>query len=429
MTPTKRITRTSLVIAALLLSSAWRMGFAQVSPDEIRDPQLKALEKSHLSQLRAANQEISRLRFPFPLMLSRYVGLDLKQQTGADTRGLEFVKFHDRIVLKVTGNYNAAYNAALLTDNQRAGRVVEEVISPMLSILCRGFSPRDDFSRLGFEISFHARRREPGYDYEGKEILVLVLDRRDALAWAKSRDMEERQGILDRSEIYLNGKPYGLALGERDPYPVGDGGDERQTVAAKPASGPSNSRILAAPVNRPPAIVTAPTPTAAPLAAAASKGEGRSELQSRYQSELAALDREGRAHFHFVDYAPPDFVTFRNQTYLQMTMRNPTVFDRDTTSIYRRAAQTFDLFLAPSLKSLVAKAPSGPQIAGLDITVLVEAKSQSGTSPSSEAFEFICPAQPTRRFAEADITNQELINESVILVNGVRIALELQRVE
>jgi hypothetical protein len=34
-----------------------------------------------------------------------------------------------------------------------------------------------------------------------------------------------------------------------------------------------------------------------------------------------------------------------------------------------------------------------------------------------------------RNFVNADITNQQLIDQSIVLVNGVRIALNLQLVE
>jgi hypothetical protein len=124
---------------------------------------------------------------------------------------------------------------------------------------------------------------------------------------------------------------------------------------------------------------------------------------------------------------PPEFVSFRKQVYLQITVRNPAVFDKDRTSIYKRAAQSFDLFLAPTLKALLAKVPPDPQLAGLDITILVEVSPSSGASPSSEALEFLCPIQLLRSFVEAEITNQELINQTIVLVNGVRIALICSR--
>ena len=56
-------------------------------------------------------------------MISRYVGLDPKSQAGIDTRGVEFVKFHDRVVLKISGNYNAAFNSDRLSQNQRVNRI------------------------------------------------------------------------------------------------------------------------------------------------------------------------------------------------------------------------------------------------------------------------------------------------------------------
>jgi hypothetical protein len=454
MTFTSRSLVHPMVLAFLVLCGTARLSLAQVSPAEILDPQLKALETAHLHQLSAANRDIQKLKFPFRFLLSRYVGLEPKQEIGSDTRGLEFVKFHGHRVLKVSGDYDAAFNAGKLTDNQRASRVVEDVISPLVGVVSRDVPPSNDFSKVGFEIAFHARRREASYDFEGKEMLVLVMDRTDALAYARSQDTSQRQAVLDRSEVYLNGKRYGLMLGDTAPYPVSEEGATRDTVAAKL---PSDSPVGAAPANhtedrqdstqpapaRPAARIAASavaatnvaattvavSPVPAPVPDPALKAGDREALDKKYSTELEALDKEGLARFHFVDYAAPEFVTFHNQTYLQMTLRNPAVFDRGTSSIYKRAAQTFDLFLAPALKDLLAKVPTDPQIAGLDITVLVEGKSQPAAAPSSEAFEFLCPAQPARRFANAEITNQDLIDQSVVLVNGVRIALALQQVE
>jgi hypothetical protein len=47
----------------------------------------------------------------------------------------------------------------------------------------------------------------------------------------------------------------------------------------------------------------------------------------------------------------------------------------------------------------------------------------------SEAIEFIFPKNLTRKFVDSEITNQELIDKGQVLVNGVRIALNLQLVE
>jgi len=110
-----------------------------------------------------------------------------------------------------------------------------------------------------------------------------------------------------------------------------------------------------------------------------------------------------------------------------LTLRNLNTFDKEATSIYKRAARSFDLFLAPQMKSILERIPDDAELGGLDITVLNDLTGTAGHS--SEAVEFVCPVKPLRKFANADITNQELINQSVIMVNGVRITLNLQEVE
>ncbi len=441
----RRFISVTFLAASLLIGqyAAW----GQVGPAEIINPQLKALEAAYLPQLVAMSDEIAKLHFPYPLFLSRYVGLDPKQQAGADARGLEFVLFHERTVLKTSGNYNAAFDAELLTQNQRASRVFEEVVAPILRIIPDRFTTQADFDRFGFEISYHVRRHASSYDYEGKEILAVVIDKADALGFHRAQSESARQKILNVSEVYVNGKEFGLAL--HAPHPLGE--DELNTIRQARdarAKGPvpvAGAELVAA-VSAVPVPPTGgnsdarpesgkPARDAVPAAAGSSpdvpaappKNAAVESLQDRLQPQLDALGKEGIARYHFVNYAPPSFVLIRNRIHLQMTLRNPNPFDKNTTSIYKRAAQSFDLFLAPLLKSLLERAPVDGEIAGFDITVLNEFGINSKDSP--EALEFIFPLQPLRKFTDAEITNQDLINQGVVLVNGVRIALDLQRVE
>src|SRR5512140_862347 len=143
----RRFISVSLFAASLLFGPLAARG--QVGPAEITNAQLKALATAYLPQLIAMRGEIAKLEFPYPLFLSRYVGLDPKQQAGVDTRGLEFVHFRDRAVLKISGNYNAAFDSALLTQNQRATRVFDEVVAPILRLLPGRFGTQSDFDRFG----------------------------------------------------------------------------------------------------------------------------------------------------------------------------------------------------------------------------------------------------------------------------------------
>ncbi len=439
--PAARVFGIALSFTVMLSVAA---GYGQVGPAEISSPVLKAAEQAYLSQMLEVNRAVGRIKFPFGFVMSRYAGLSPKEQIGTDARGLEFVRFHDRTVLKLTGNYNAAYNADLLTPNQRADRVFDEVVMPILRLLPEHFTPRDQFDAIGFEIAYHIRTHGHGFDYEAKEILVLVIDKVDALTSAAGNNVAKQQEILNRSEIYLDGKPFGLALGLRDPF---DAEALQHSVRNHPTPATAIETAAQPPVPRqqaapdPPSLpatldglrVKWPGSVAPPKespprdAPDASSGSNPDSLQKKYQAQIDQLATDGVAKHHFVDYAPPSFIFFRNQIAMQLTLRNPSRFDRDGTSIYKRAAQSFDLFLAPQLKPILDKIPDCPELSALDITIIDDLAAKAGQS--SEALEFVLPLKLLRRFEDFEITNQELIDQSVVLVNGVRIALNLQLVE
>jgi hypothetical protein len=448
--PRFRFSRRAFFLAtALAMSFSAPLASAQVSPSEILNPDLKALETSYFQQLKTLNQSIARTKFPFPFYLSRFVGLDPAQQAEADSRGLEFVRFQDRIILKVTGNYNAAYNTARLTQNERAASTFRTIVLPILDLLTASLPQDVTCDGIGFEISHHTRTRDRSYDYEGKEILVVVLDRDDAWALSRASTDSQRQEIVNRSKIFVSGKDFGLSLSERDPLNVQTlprsvpaKPDATSTARSSTAAGHSSllksnlsltseSPVVPAPAQAvsdganptlPSPKVVDPQPASPPPTQADAK-----RLDDKYQAELATLAKEGATKFHFVDYAPPTFMVFRDQIALQMTLRNSIQFGPVKGSIYKRAAQSFDLFLAPQLKDLSDRISPDLEFQLFDFSVLN--KLSPGAKGTSEAIEFICPRSALKQFVNADITNQQLLDQSVILVNGVRIALNLQLVE
>ena len=193
----KAVFQISILVVAVWISGL-RPGAAQVIPQEIRSPLLKSLEKTYFQELKALNQEIAGTKFPFPFVLSRYVGVDPKEQLGADTRGLEFVRFHDRTALKVSGNYHAAFNADRMTQNQRANRVLDEVICPILELIPNYFASPQGFDTIGFEIAFHVRRDSAHYNYEGKELLVLSLQQGRCLPLHQYQNRRPETGNPER---------------------------------------------------------------------------------------------------------------------------------------------------------------------------------------------------------------------------------------
>jgi hypothetical protein len=446
------------IVAGLSMCAlAFRAG-AQVSPNEIVNPRLRAAQTAYFSQIKTLYKEINQAKFPFSFALGRYVGLDPGKQAESDSRGIEFVYFHERMLLKLSGNYNAAYSAELLTQNERASHAFSEVIAPTLTLVSKTIPTEVDCDGMGFEISFHVRTHSQNFDYEGKEILVVILDRADAFAFARASTDSERQEILNRSEVFLDGKEFGLALNKKDPLhpealgrsappppaPAGGASDgatsprtgsriESPALFPPPKKPQSHSEIIALPGGGAPAPqsrgVTSPSALALPPgdAGAPATPADADRLQSQFQAQLDALAKEGLEKHHFVNYAPPSFVIYRNQVVLQITLRNTNHFSQDSSSLYKRAAQSFDLFLATQLKDILDKVPGDALFAAYDITIL----NQLGIDAhaASEAIEFICPKNLLRQFVEADITNQQLIDQSVVMVNGVRISLNLQLVE
>jgi hypothetical protein len=438
-------------LVCILLLSAARAVAAQVSPAEILNPKLRAIEAKYLQQLKALHEDIGAAKFPFPFVLSRYVGVDPARQVAMDSRGLEFSYFQNRLLLKVTGNYNAAYNAEKLTQNERASRTFQDVVAPLLRLVVREIPADAECDGIGFEIGFHTRTPNKSFDYEGKEILVVVLDRADAFSFPSVQGTEQQQDILNRSQIYLNGKEYGLALGQADPLNVEALARSVPAQPVVPPISPAEAANAAAHLavtnpNLAPTVSASKArvePDAAPIAASPTPASVPSvtppatdakppatvadadRLQEKFQMQLEELAKKEGTRSHLVGYAAPSFALYHNQIVLQLTLRNPQSFVKSS-SIYKRAAQSFDLFLAPQLKGLLEKLPAGAEFDGLDITVL----NQIGVEKNaSEAVEYICPMKLLRSFANDEITTQELINHSIVLVNGARIALNLQLVE
>jgi len=429
------------VLAAGLTLVSVCAGFGQVSPNEILNPQLKALESQYFPQLKTINQQITKAHFPFPFYLSRVVGLDPSDKVEGDTRGLEFKRFKDRVVLKATGNYNAAYDSKQLTRNERAARTFRDVMQPILQIITQNIPPDIDCDAIGMEVAFHVRDRQKSYDYEGTDILVVVLDRKDAFQLVLENNDNARQEILDRSLVYLGGDEYGMSLLDRDPVMVDKQARAKSTkidATSTAGSSTSASRLIRSnPRLRPSATAGDASDASATAGAKIDLSQARpaatpadaEKLQAQYQPQLDALLKEGQTKFGFVNYDPPTFVVVSKQMVLQMTLKNSTRFDPEKTNIYKRAAQTFDLFVAPKMKDVLDRVPSDVPVDYYDFSVVNPLISTSPAKERSEAIEFLFPKNLAQKFANNEITNQELIDKSQVLVNGVRIALNLQLVE
>lgn len=422
------VARGLVIGSALLLAMA--SAFAQVSPVEILNPQLRADEQKYLSQLQSLQQSIAAARFPFPFRLARYANAKPSQRVSSDSNGIEFVYFDNREVLKISGIYKAAFNSTQLSENERATRTFQDVVVPLLQIVTQQIPADVESDGIGFEIVYDARDANKLYDYEGQEVLVVVFDRKDAFSYLNEAGDTERQEILNRSDIFVDGNGFGLALGQRSPLDVQ--ALERSTPR-QAREKPSSPQASIAP-SPSPAVAVSEGPASPSVSGSLSKAALKSpqtsanamRLQAQFQPQINAIIKDDGAKFHLAEDAAPSFEIHGDQTVLHLTMRNTLSFDRSTSSIYKRAAQSFDLFLAPELKDLLGALPANAKYDGLDFSVL----NRFGAEKTpSETIDYICPMSFIRSFVENKIASQDLINQSIVLVNGVRIALNLQLVE
>lgn len=414
------------ILSGAMMLSAITQAFGQVSPDEITNPRVKATEVKYISQLTSLHQSIETTRFPYPFKLARYLNAKPGQKGALDSAGIEFVDFQGQMVLKLSGIYSARFDASQLSRNQRASQVFQEAVSTIVRLITRQIPQASDYDSIGFEIIYELHDSSKGYEREGKEALTVVFSREDAFAYAERVTIAERQSILNHSDIFVNGEAFGLALGQRDPLIV----EALDRPALRPAEGAtvsapsSTSQVdsssgvsLSSAVSLTNAVsVTQSAPTFADAM----------RLQRAFQSQLDAIAAEDGAKLHLAEIAPPAFEVAGDQTLLHFTLKSTLGFDRSATSIYKRAAMSFDLFLAPELRSITRRIPVDQGFDALDFSVLGRSATEQ---VSGETIDYICPLDSLRSFVANKITTQDLINRSVVLVNGVRITLNLQLVE
>ena len=87
-----------------------------------------------------------------------------------------------------------------------------------------------------------------------------------------------------------------------------------------------------------------------------------------------------------------------------------------------------DRYLA-TLKALASplKGLTGIDGAGLDFPIAHKSFLDDRAKPTVDRVQLYVPAETLRHFADADITSQQLVDGSVLLVNGTRVQLQLAR--
>jgi hypothetical protein len=414
----KRLVRVAGLMTILLAGNSL---LAQVvTPMELSDPKAQHLQQRHLQTLMAIGNEIQGHSFPYPFYLCRILDLDLSKMQAADQRSIRFDTYKSQTVLEITGNYYASYSAERMDDYARMKETFARVIVPILQAETPHFPDDSEFSAFAIEVSHHVRRKVMGMNSEQPENVTLIMPVAVAQKFVDAKTEDERQAAILEAEVFLNGQPYSLWL--RDGAPPEEWKERTtpqsaaklQTVAAlSPAVGST--------------ITTAPTVSAHLLKASPVRiitPEALAKLQTRNQDSIDQLVKGLASEAHFLAYAPPSFIGFRQAAYLQLSF-NTSVDAAPTSSRYKLAALAFDDHISHLIRPLLNYFPSDVEFDGIDFSSTIHLADDS----KAVAVEFFFPYRVMRCFADYDCTGQQLLDSGTVVINGERAALDLQVAE
>ena len=412
--------------------------FAQVvSPWEIKDPELSSLQQQYIEELQAAGRDILATHFDYPFYLSRKLDLDQAAQQRADQHSIRFDNYNGHSVLAITGNYYAAYSTQKMSEDQRARATFLAVVVPILKAAVPRFQSNHDVHGYAIEVSHHITGKVMGVGMERAENLMVFLPQRDAIRLIGSKSETVQQAALLEGKAFLNAQPITIWLSDDGPRLAADHsasqeGEARESsaeVGAEDSQG--DSPVVRSGASQPaPATVTKQKEAPAPLPPPRDTSpQALASLQTSGQEIIGRLVKEMDSQAHFVGYAPPRFIAFRQGIYLELSL-NTSLPDSPSASRYRLAALAFDEHIAHLLRPTLEYFKGDQNFDGVGYSTTVHLSGKTGVaSANSEAVEFFFPLSALRCYASYDCTGQQLVNQGTVLINGERVSLDLQIAE
>ncbi len=433
-----------IAFLAMLLIGARLVPAQVVAPVEIGDPALRALQERSFSDLKTVGQNIVSYPFTFPFYLSRKLDIDEKVQKRTDQHSIRFDHYNGATVIAVSGNYYGAYASDRFNEEQRARQTFLDVVVPILKAVVPAFQGNTAVQGYAVEVSHHVVTKTMGMPIERPENLMVYFPQAAAVKLVNAQNNLAQQGALLDADVLLNAKQLNIWLT-----------DDEQAAAKEPApatpdvvrtSMPLETAVVAdksaaLPLHAANNVANQPDPKPAPAPAPPPKPQpsipppppvrdaspqALAALQLSIQGASNHMLKELEPEAHFVTYAPPAFIAFHHQVYLELSMTTA-LAEPPEASRYRLAALAFDEHISPLIRRVLTYFPGDQNFDGISFSTTVHPRTKPG-APTARALsvEFFFPMEALRRYESYDCTGQQLINDGIVLINGERAGLDLE---
>ncbi|MGA2632846.1 MAG: hypothetical protein ABSF16_01290 [Terracidiphilus sp.] len=425
-----------LAVLIMLLIGASLLAAQVVSPVEISDPALRALQEKSISDLNAVGKNIAAIQFNFPFYLSRKLDIDERQQKRTDQSSIRFEHYNGVTVLAISGNYYGAYAADKFNEEQRERETFLDVVVPILRAAVPRFQGNAMVQGYAVEVSHHVINKTMGMPIERPENLMVYFPQSAAVKLVAAQNNLALQGALLGADVFLNAKQLDIWLTDNQQVATIESESAapetpKTTIPPTTVAVADKSFAVIPQATNDAAIQPATKPTTAPAPppqppARDTSPQALATLQLSIQGASNHMLKELEPEAHFVTYAPPAFITFHHQVYLELSMTT-ILAEPPQTSRYKLAALAFDEHISPLIRRVLTYFPGDQNFDGISFSTTVRGRTKPGVPTAKPlAVEFFFPMESLRRYESYDCSGQQLINDGIVLINGERAGLDLE---
>ncbi len=418
--------RRNSIVGLLLLLLSTGVAAQVTSPMNINEDGPRALQARFMPQLQAMAESLKSQKYPYAFYFSRKLAIDEPQQRTMAQAGIQFERFDNKTVLAITGNYYASYSSQLVDRSQRVRQTFNEVMLPILRAAVGAFGNDEPFSAYALEISHHVRAKVLKVRTEGPENVVLILPRAVAHKLVDAKTVEQQQAAVLDAEVYLDGKPMVLWLTGDEPQVAPKGYDHTKPRERKSAS---LTETEPSPVGFD--LTSSDTPIVSPRLIGYSTTPVRlvtpetlRELYLTHGDTIARMVHDLNVQANFVAYVQPSFIAFRQGAYLQLAITTELPAGTEG-SQYRLAAMAFDQHIAHLVRPSLTYFSDPSSFDGIDFSTTIKVPG----SDKVQSVEYIFNFRAMDCFAKYDCSGQQLVNAGVVLINGERAIVDLEKAQ